>query len=71
MTQQIRALLKTPFTPFVIHTSGGREYKVATMDHAQLSPDGEMVNIWFDNGGGVTLWVMHITAVETVKVPVS
>lgn len=72
MIQKIRDLLnKAPFTPFVIHTSGGREYRVETVDHAQISPKGSQVNIWFDNEGGVTLAALHITAVETVEVPVS
>jgi hypothetical protein len=72
MLRRIRQLLETvPFTPFVVHTSGGREYRVETPDHAQVSPKGGQVNIWFDDDGGVVLSALHITAVETDKAPVS
>ncbi len=72
MIRKIRELLETaPFAPFVVHTSGGREYRVETVDHAQVSPKGGQVNIWFDDDGSVTLSALHITSVETVEVPVS
>ncbi|HEV7404037.1 MAG TPA: hypothetical protein VGO11_13950 [Chthoniobacteraceae bacterium] len=72
MIRKIRELLaKVPFTPFIVHTSGGREYRVETPDHAQVGPKGFQVNIWFDDDGSVTLAALHITAVETDKVPVS
>ena len=71
MIQKIRELLEqTPFRPFIVHTSGGRDYRVETIDHAQISPRGTQVNIWFDDDGSVTLASFHITGVETLPVPV-
>jgi hypothetical protein len=67
---RIRELLKAaPFTPFFVHTNGGRTYKVKTAVHAQVSPRASQVNIWSDDGGGVTLADVHISAVETAPVP--
>jgi hypothetical protein len=72
MLQRIRDLLKkVPFTPFVVHTNGGRDYRVETAKHAQVSPTGSQVNIWFDHEGGVTLSDVHINAVEIDEAPLS
>ena len=61
----IRQLLQaSPFIPFQIHTSGGRQYRVATADHAALNPRGTQVMLWFDDDGGIALSGLHITAVE-------
>ena len=53
-----------PFEPFAIITSSGHRYEIPSADHANISPRGNRVVIWFDGGGGVTLSALHITAVE-------
>ena len=67
MIARIRELLtRTPFRPFIIHTRDGRDYRIPTVDHANISPKGFQVNVWFDDSedGGVTLAALHITGVE-------
>ena len=59
-----RYLGTNPFEPFSIVTSGGVRYRVASRDHANIDPTGKRVVIWFDDGGGVIISGLHITAVE-------
>jgi hypothetical protein len=54
-----------PFEPFAIITSSGHRYEVPTADHAQVSPKGSQVVIWFDNGGSLTLSMLHVVALES------
>ena len=50
MTNDIRKLLAArPFKPFFVHTADGREYTVATAEHAHVSPSGGRVSIWADD----------------------
>ena len=53
-----------PFEPFAIITGSGHRYDIPSADHASINPAGNRVVIWFDDGGGVTLSALHITAVE-------
>ncbi len=65
MVENLRKLLLTaPFQRFVIVTSGGRAYPVASADHADINPMGTQMVIWFDDGSGVTVATRHITAIE-------
>jgi hypothetical protein len=65
MIALIREMLHAqPFVPFFVLTSGGKRYRVATADHAGISPRGSQVNIWFDDEGGITLSGLHIVGVE-------
>jgi hypothetical protein len=65
MTPDIRQFLAAaPFEPFSIVTSSGRRYSVPSRDHAGISPRGSRVVIWFDDGGNVTVSVLHIAAIE-------
>ena len=57
-------LLAAPFQPFTVVSSGGMKYFVATRDHASIDPSGKHLAIWYDNGSGVMISVLHITAVE-------
>ena len=52
------------FQPFTIVTSGGMKYTVASRDHASIDPSGKRIAIWFDNGSGVMVTALHITAIE-------
>ncbi len=66
MIEEVRQrLLARPFEPFVIVTSSGQRYRVPTAEHAAINPKGNRVVVWFDDGSGVTLSGLHITAVET------
>ena len=65
MIAKIKELLEAaPFRPFVIVTSGGKHYRVASADHASISPRGSQAFVWLDNGGSITLSCLHLTAVE-------
>jgi hypothetical protein len=56
-------LLAAPFVPFVIRTSGGREYSVPTADHAFITPRGNRVIVVADNGATAVLGPLHINSV--------
>ena len=50
MTKDIRDLLSAqPFQAFTVHTADGRQFRVSTRDHAQVSPAGTRVSIWTDD----------------------
>ena len=54
----------SPFEPFLIVTSSGHRYRIATSDHAGINPQGSRVVVWFDDDSGVTLSGLHIAAIE-------
>jgi hypothetical protein len=63
MIRKIRQLLDArPFRPFIIHTSGGKEYRVPTTDHISFNPKGTDVVVYFDQGGLVAISPLHITS---------
>jgi hypothetical protein len=53
-----------PFVPFVIVTSGGNRYRVATAEHAGIDPRGSRAVVWFDDGGSAIVAGLHVTAIE-------
>ena len=62
MTGDIRNHLQiTPFVPFSVRTSDGREYPVPTIDHIYLPPSGGRVVISDDPGVVVVLPGLMIT----------
>jgi hypothetical protein len=56
-------LLAAPFVPFVIRTSDGRQYSVATADHAFITPRGNRVIVVADDGATAVLGPLHINNV--------
>jgi len=65
MFDEIRRLLAArPFVPFVIVTTGGSRYRVASNEHAAVSPPPHRVTVWCDEGGGVMIPGLHIASVE-------
>jgi len=56
-------LLATPFVPFVIRTSDGREYSVPAADHAFITPRRNRVIVVADNGATAVLGPIHINSV--------
>ena len=65
MIDEIRRLLAArPFVPFVIVTTGESRYRVASNEHAAISPQPFRVVVWFDEGGGVTIATLDIASVE-------
>ena len=65
MIDEIRRLLAArPFVPFIIVTSGGNRYRVASNEHAAISPAPFRVTVWFDEGGSVIVPSLHIASVE-------
>ena len=72
MVAEIRQILEArPFRPFHVLTSGGNRYRVASADHADISPSGNQIIIWFDDEGSITVAGLHIVAVEKEPVPQS
>ncbi len=64
MTTEIRQRLTAqPFLPFLIFTADGREYRVPTPDHAQVSPAGGRVSVWTDDDTHFILQSMLIRGV--------
>jgi hypothetical protein len=62
MTGDIRKHLQiTPFVPFSVRTSAGREYPVPTIDHIYLPPSGGRGVISDDQGVVVVLPGLMIT----------
>ena len=53
----------TPFVPFAIRTSDGREYSVPTADHAFVTPRGNRVVVIADDGATNVLGPLHINAI--------
>lgn len=64
MIPRIKALLhSTPFSPFTVRTSDGREYVVPTPDHAAVSPKGTYVVLFSDNDTHANVAGLHVAAV--------
>ena len=62
MTGNIRKHLEeTPFVPFSVRTTDGREYPVPTVDHIYLPPTGGRVVISDDEGVVIVLSGLHIS----------
>jgi hypothetical protein len=70
MFQRIRELLRaTPFIPFKIKTSDGKEYLVPTADHGAVAPEKYSKVIVFDDAEREThISVLHIVGVETTVI---
>ena len=70
MIKRVRELLHAvPFVPFSIRTSDGREYVIATRDHAGVRVDDSRLYIYLDNGSDVNVSALHVAAVaESVRV---
>ena len=65
MIADIRQLLTArPFEPFLIMTSGGNRYRVASAEHAGIDPQRSRVVVWFDDGSSVTVAGLHIASIE-------
>jgi len=56
-------LERVPFVPFVVRTSDGHEYSVATVDHAFITPRRNRVIVVADDGAVAILGPLHINAV--------
>ena len=54
---------KVPFEPFAIRSSDGRKYPVPTRDHAHISPRGNRVVVFTDEGATAILGPIHINSV--------
>jgi hypothetical protein len=65
MIEIIRQFLSAkPFVPFYVVTTGGSRYRVASAEHAGISPHPHRVVIWFDDGGEASVAGLHIASVE-------
>lgn len=63
MIQRIKELLYAEhFVPFTIRTSDGREYLIATRDHAHVRPGDSRLYVYLDNGSDVAISALHLAA---------
>lgn len=64
MIDEIRKRLqRTPFIPFSVRTSDGHEYSVPTVNHAHISPRGNRVVVFDDEGTSAVLGPLHINGI--------
>ncbi|MEA3188224.1 MAG: hypothetical protein QOD99_2054 [Chthoniobacter sp.] len=64
MIDEIRKRLgRVPFIPFSVRTPDGHEYVVPTVDHAHISPRGNRVVVFDDEGTSAVLGPLHINGV--------
>jgi hypothetical protein len=45
-----KIITKRPFVPFTIHTVDGGAMRVPTLDHVHVTPKGDRVFVFFDDG---------------------
>lgn len=65
MLNAIRERLQArPFVPFTVVTSAGKQYVVASAEHASFNPKGTALTIYFDDDSSVYLSTLHLAAVE-------
>jgi hypothetical protein len=68
MIPRIRELLhSTPFIPFTIRTSDGREYTVPTADHAAIHPKGSYFFVFRDDESSARITPLHVAAIVENK----
>jgi hypothetical protein len=68
MIPRIKKLLHgTPFSPFTVRTSDGREYSVPTPDHAAVNPKGTYVVLFSDKETHANVAELHVVAVVEAK----
>jgi hypothetical protein len=64
MIPRIRELLHaTPFMPFTIRTSDGREYVVPTPDHAAVHPTASYFFVFGDDESSARITPLHLAAI--------
>jgi outer membrane lipoprotein SlyB len=64
MIDEIRKRLqRVPFIPFSVRTSDGHEYSVPRQDHAFITPRGNRVVVFDDEGTTAVLGPLHINGV--------
>ena len=65
MTDEVRKLMHAePFQPFLVKTSGGKQYRVKHPDCVAISPKGGRITVYVDEETSSTVSVLHIVAVE-------
>ncbi len=58
---------KVPFEPFAIRSSDGREYPVSTRGHAHISPRGDRIVVFLDEGPAITLGPVHVNSIVDLR----
>ena len=65
MTDEVRKLMNAePFSPFLVKTSDGKQYRVKHPDYVAISPKGGRVTLYDDEETTTTLSALHIVGVE-------
>lgn len=68
ISEIVKRLEAKPFEPFDIVTTAGKSYRVASADHAHLTPRKTRVVVMFDDESTVTITALHIAAVEVPQI---
>jgi hypothetical protein len=63
MDELRKRMRRVPFAPFSIGTSDGQEYFVPTVDHALISPRGNRIVVFDDEGTSAVLGPLHINGI--------
>ena len=67
MIPRIRELLhNTPFVPFTIRISDGREYVIPTADHAAVNPSRTRVIVFSDDDSQAEVAALLVAAVDKI-----
>ncbi len=67
MTDEVRKLMHaTPFKPFMVKTSDGKQYRVKHPDFVAISPKGGRITLYADEETTTTLSALHVVAVEAL-----
>ena len=56
-----------PFTPFLVKTSDGKQYRVKHPDYLAISPKGGRVTVYADEETSTMISALHIVAVEPLR----
>ena len=68
MTDEVRRLMHAePFTPFLVKTSDGKQYRVKHPDYLAISPKGGRVTVYADEETSTMISALHIVAVEPLR----
>jgi hypothetical protein len=63
-----KRLAETPFRPFVVRVTDGREYPVPTVDHIWVPPGGGRVLVSDDEGLSTSLTGLHLCGLTDLEV---
>ena len=58
-----RLIAARPFVPFTIHTTGGAQLRVPTVDHIAVSPTGARIVVFADDDGTILVSALLVSQI--------